>query len=193
MASAKPNVIFVLGGPGSGKGTQCDNITKNFNFQHFSAGDLLRAERDSGSETAELINSYIVEGKIVPVEITCGLLRKAMEKAGWDEKEYLIDGFPRNENNYEGWVNAMGEITVTRAILFLDLDKETMKQRILKRGETSGRNDDNETAVEKRFNTYVNETLPVIEMYEKKGLVKKVDALGTPEEVFDRVKKTLEL
>jgi len=67
---------------------------------HLSAGDLLRAERDSGSEHGELINNIIKDGKIVPVAITCGLIKQAMEKAGWERKSFLVDGFPRNEENY---------------------------------------------------------------------------------------------
>merc|ERR1712217_484321 len=76
----KPNVVFVLGGPGAGKGTQCSNLVKDFGVVHLSAGDLLRAERNSGSADAELINNYIKEGKIVPVEITVGLIKRAMRK-----------------------------------------------------------------------------------------------------------------
>jgi UMP-CMP kinase len=81
----KPSVIFVLGGPGSGKGTQCSKMVTDYSFVHLSAGDLLRAERDrEGSELGELINSYIVEGKIVPVAITCKLIENAMKDNGWE-------------------------------------------------------------------------------------------------------------
>ena len=73
---------------------------QEYGFVHLSAGDLLRAERDSGSENGELINNLIKEGKIVPVAITCGLIKNAMEKEGWEKKKYLVDGFPRNEDNY---------------------------------------------------------------------------------------------
>jgi len=93
----------VLGGPGSGKGTQCAKLVADHGFVHLSAGDLLREERDSGSDKANLINSYISEGKIVPVEITCELIKQAMKKAGWADKKYLIDGFPRSEDNLLGW------------------------------------------------------------------------------------------
>ena len=98
----KPRVIFVLGGAGSGKGTQCAKLVENHGFVHLSAGDLLRAERDSGSENADLINKYIAAGEIVPVEITCGLIKTAMEKHGWEKARFLIDGFPRNKNNRDG-------------------------------------------------------------------------------------------
>ena len=112
--------FFVLGGPGSGKGTVCSKLVKEHNFVHLSAGDLLREERDSGSPEAELINSIILEGKIVPVEITVNLIKKAMQKAGWFDKKFLIDGFPRNNDNYEGWISVMGEDTDMKFVLFLD-------------------------------------------------------------------------
>jgi UMP-CMP kinase len=86
----KPTVVFVLGGPGAGKGTQCTRIVEEFGFNHISAGDCLREERASGSADAELINNYIKEGKIVPVEITIKLILKAMEASG--KKKFLIDG-----------------------------------------------------------------------------------------------------
>ena len=100
----KPQVIFVLGGPGSGKGTQCGKLVAEFGVIHLSAGDLLRAERNSGSAVADEINTHIKNGTIVPVEITVGLIKKAMQ-AEMKKGNYLfvIDGFPRNEDNYSGW------------------------------------------------------------------------------------------
>ncbi len=98
-------------------------MVETYGFAHLSAGDLLREERDSGSDTAQLINQYIVEGKIVPVEITCQLLKRGMEKQGWNAKRFLIDGFPRNEDNYQGWQRAMGEIVDVPFILFMDADE----------------------------------------------------------------------
>ena len=92
-----PIVIFILGGPGSGKGTQCELIQTNFKFHHLSAGDLLRAERNKpGSENGALIQKYIDEGKIVPSQITIALLEQAMKEKGWENGKFLIDGFPRN-------------------------------------------------------------------------------------------------
>lgn len=126
MQGMKPLVVFVLGGPGAGKGTQCANIvkvgilsvpsiytpshiyhTQEFGFVHLSAGELLRQERDSGSKDGALIESYIKNGQIVPVEITIALLRKAMEKS--EKDKFLVDGFPRNEDNMIGWDREMTE------------------------------------------------------------------------------------
>jgi UMP-CMP kinase len=94
-------VVFVLGGPGSGKGTNCSKLVSQYGWVHLSAGDLLREERQSGSELAEMINTYIAEGKIVPAEVTVKLLRAAMEKS--ISKKFLVDGFPRDMANLACW------------------------------------------------------------------------------------------
>lgn len=116
---------------------------------HLSAGDLLRAERDSGSETGEMIQRYISEGNIVPVEVTVGLLKAAMEKSG--ATRFLVDGFPRNEDNLMGWQKIMDPLADVEFVLFYDTDDETRLGRLLKRAETSGRTDDKKDVIMKRF------------------------------------------
>ncbi|VAH40557.1 unnamed protein product [Triticum turgidum subsp. durum] len=93
----RPFIAFVLGGPGSGKGTQCSRIASDFGFSHVSAGDLLRNEISSGTDHGEWILEIIREGRIVPSEITVELVRKAIESSS--AKRVLIDGFPRCEEN----------------------------------------------------------------------------------------------
>ncbi|RZB40280.1 ADK, AAA 17 and/or Zeta toxin domain containing protein [Asbolus verrucosus] len=185
-----PKVIFVLGAPGAGKGTQCQKIVENFGYMHLSAGDLLREERAKpGSQYGELIESYIQEGKIVPVEITCSLLENAMKKSNRDK--FLIDGFPRNQNNLDGWNKAVAKNVKLLFVLFFDCPKEVAcVERCLDRGAAgSGRSDDNMQSLEKRFNTYITETQPIIKYYEERGLVRNVDANKAPDDVFDDVKK----
>ena len=191
----KPRVIFVLGGPGSGKGTQCTKLVENHGFVHLSAGDLLRAERDSGSADADLINGYIKAGKIVPVKITCNLIKIAMEKNGWEEKRFLIDGFPRNEDNLNGWNEVVGDKANLQKILLFECDEETLTSRILERGKTSGRNDDNLESLLKRFNTFKDETMPVIEMFEKdkKDLVARIDSTKSIKDVHKAIRKILKI
>jgi hypothetical protein len=110
VAGGAPSVIFVLGGPGSGKGTNCARIVDAFGYVHLSAGDLLRAERKSGSDLGEMIEKHIREGSIVPAEVTVRLLRQAMEQSG--ESKFLIDGFPRNAENLEIWERDMTHCVV---------------------------------------------------------------------------------
>ena len=99
----KPVVFFVLGGPGSGKGTQCAKLSEKHGFVHLSSGDLLREERDSGSAQGQEINKYMVEGKLVPGDLVINLFKQAMQKRGWATKKFLIDGFPRGQENIDGW------------------------------------------------------------------------------------------
>lgn len=89
----KTAVIYVLGGPGAGKGTQCANLVRDYGFTHLSAGDLLRAEQNrEGSEFGQMISDYIREGKIVPMEVTVQLLENAIQGVNGGNGRFLIDG-----------------------------------------------------------------------------------------------------
>ncbi len=171
----------MLGGPGAGKGTQCAMIVETFGYCHLSAGDLLRAEKDSGTPEGEMIKDFIKEGKIVPVEVTVRLLKKAMEQSG--RGKFLIDGFPRNANNVDGWKSVMGDSVDLQFVLFLECPEEEMEKRLLERGKTSGRSDDNIESIKKRFKTYIEETTPVIQAYDAVGKVRKINACRSIEEV----------
>ncbi|KAF5391760.1 hypothetical protein D9757_001627 [Collybiopsis confluens] len=181
---SKVTVIFVLGGPGAGKGTQCARLVQDFGFCHLSAGDLLRAEQHrEGSEYGQLIQTCIKEGTIVPMEVTVKLLENAMSAAlsetrsgeGWigGKGRFLIDGFPRKMDQAEKFEHDVGEAS---AVLFFSTTQEVMLERLLERGKTSGREDDNEESIKKRFNTYKEQTMPVIEHYERLGKVIQIDS-----------------
>ncbi|XP_020553794.1 UMP-CMP kinase 3 isoform X1 [Sesamum indicum] len=179
----KVKVVFVLGGPGSGKGTQCANIVKHFGYSHLSAGDLLRAERDSGSENGTMIKNMIKKGEIVPSEVTIKLLQRAMEEDGNDK--FLIDGFPRNEENRAAFESVTG--IEPEFVLFFDCPEEEMEKRVLNRNQN--RDDDNIETIRKRFEVYMGSTLPIIEYYNSKGKVHKIDASKTIDQVFEAVKE----
>ncbi|XP_010917203.2 UMP-CMP kinase 3 [Elaeis guineensis] len=182
LGDKKVTVVFVLGGPGSGKGTQCANIVEHFGFTHLSAGDLLRAEIKSGSENGTMIQNMIKEGKIVPSEVTIKLLQRAMLES--ENNKFLIDGFPRNEENRA----AFEEVTkiVPEFVLFFDCSEEEMEKRLLNRNQ--GREDDNIDTIRKRFKVFGESSLPVVEHYNSKGKVKKIDAGKPINEVFEDVK-----
>ncbi|KAJ6953035.1 hypothetical protein NC652_004885 [Populus alba x Populus x berolinensis] len=158
------------------------NVVEHFGYTHLSAGDLLRAEIKSGSENGTMIQNMIKEGKIVPSEVTIKLLQKAMQESGNDK--FLIDGFPRNEENRAAF-EAVTKIEPA-FVLFFDCPEEEMERRILSRNQ--GREDDNIETIRKRFNVFLESSLPVVEYYESKGKVRKVDAAKSVEEVFEAVK-----
>ena len=126
----------------------------------------------------------MVEGKLVPGEISVILMKKAMEKAGWAAKRYLIDGFPRGQETIDGWNKIMGDSVNVPFALFFDANEDTMIERILERAKTSGRSDDNLESLKKRFATYNQESVPIVEFFEKKGQLKRVSALQTVDEVY---------
>lgn len=198
-------VVFLLGGPGSGKGTQSANLVRDYAFTHLSAGDLLRAEQNRpGSRVGELIREYIREGTIVPMEITVGLLANAMEEAKTKNtagpgsgdgvgvgagKRFLIDGFPRKLDQADFFEDT---VCVSQFTLFLNCPEEVMEERLLKRGETSGRDDDNAESIRKRFRTFVETSMPVVEKFEKADKVVSIEATGGVDEVYQWIREGLE-
>ncbi|XP_047054805.1 UMP-CMP kinase 1-like isoform X2 [Lolium rigidum] len=178
----KLKIVFVIGGPGSGKGTQCSKIVNQFGFTHLSAGDLLRQEAKSNTEQGTMIKNLMHEGKLVSSEIIVRLLLKAILASGNDK--FLIDGFPRNEVNrqaYEKIVNIDPEF-----VLLIDCSREEMERRILHRNQ--GRDDDNVETIRRRFEVFQESTLPVIQHYEKMGKLRRVDGNRQPDMVFEDVK-----
>lgn len=180
-------VVFVLGGPGCGKGTQCAKLVEDFGFVHLSAGDLLREEQKRpGSEVGELIQNIMKEGKIVPMEITIGLLEKAMIEH--DSNRFIIDGFPRQLDQAFAFEKEVVESSLT---IYFECSEEVMLKRLLKRGETSGRVDDNAESIKKRFKTFIETSYPVIEHYMKLGKVKTIPCEDGVDEVYARVKPVI--
>ncbi|CAO3650968.1 unnamed protein product [Mucor fragilis] len=185
-------VVFVLGGPGAGKGTQCENIKRDYDFVHLSAGDLLREEQKrEGSKYGELIQSYIRDGLIVPMEVTIALLENAMkESIEKDNKtRFLIDGFPRKMDQADKFEETVVE---SKFVLYFTCSEETLLERLLKRGETSGRVDDNIESIKKRFRVFKETSFPVIEAFEKKNKVRQINSEQTVEEVYNDVKKVFD-
>ncbi|KAM3720150.1 UMP-CMP kinase [Dirofilaria immitis] len=213
-----PKVVFILGPPGCGKGTQCMKLEKNFGLKHLSAGELLRAERKrEDSKFGQLIESHIRNGTIVPVEITCKLLENSFKNSFrrsrfgckiYHEnhmanlipkqrmnamndsplaKVFLIDGFPRNQNNVEGWERIMISKAKVLFVLCLDCPDDICVKRCLSRNE--GRSDDNEESLRKRIKTYHTQTIPIIEHYKVQNLVRQVSAMAPEEEVYKEVEK----
>ncbi|VDK85357.1 unnamed protein product [Onchocerca ochengi] len=209
-------VVFVLGPPGCGKGTQCMKLEKNLGIKHLSAGELLRAERKrESSQYGQIIESHIRNGTIVPVEITCKLLEnvalkipfrgyrfglhckichenhvidrvskqriKAMNDSP-SAKAFLIDGFPRNQDNVDGWERMMLSKAKVLFVLYLHCPDDICVERCLSRNE--GRSDDNEESLRKRIKTYHTQTIPIIEYYKTQNLVRQVSAMTSAEEVF---------
>lgn len=187
----KPSVLFVLGAPGSGKGTQCSNIVEKFKFEHLSAGDLLRMEKNTpGSPFGSLIEEHIKNGTIVPAQITCSLLERAMRMSR--ENYFLIDGFPRNKENIDEWEKEMSGKVNLLGVLFFECQDDVCVKRCLARGAAgSGRSDDNEDSLRKRFQTYQSDTMPIVKYFISQKLAYILNSNRNPNEIFADVEVIL--
>ncbi|MFT4705179.1 MAG: UMP-CMP kinase [Bradymonadia bacterium] len=190
----KLNVVFVLGGPGSGKGTMCSLAEAQLGWTHLSMGDLLRAEREAGGETAATIEKYITAGELVPNEITVTVLKEAMESAARlrGQTNFLLDGFPRSLDNMDGWYEVFGREAELPEMLYFECPYDVLEKRIQGRAKYSGRSDDNAESMKLRFDTFKALTLPTLELFRSKDKVVEVDASQRKEQVYALVAKSLE-
>ena len=169
-----PKVIFVCGGPASGKGTQCSRLVEEFGYKHLSLGDLMRAEAEKPTKEGERLKKTMADGGLVPTEQTVAILVSGMVSN--PSPAYLIDGFPRSTDQALFFEQNVLEC---QRILFFDVTEETMYERCMKRAETSGRADDNPETMKKRVTNYLETSAPVIDYYDKFGKVVAIDSNGT--------------
>ena len=182
-SESSPRIIFVTGGPGTGKGTQCPLLAEEFGYSHISIGDLMRAELKSQSVQGKLIQEIVQSGNLVPKELTVELLMKALRNT--KAHTVLVDGFPRSVDQAVYLEQTGMKVDF---LLHFDTDREDiLLNRLIERGKTSGRADDNEETITNRFMVYKAESMPVLNLYEPFGIVRKVDCLATIPEVFQRV------
>eukprot|EP01012_Entosiphon_sulcatum_P022370 TRINITY_DN272_c0_g1_i2.p2 TRINITY_DN272_c0_g1~~TRINITY_DN272_c0_g1_i2.p2 ORF type:complete len:238 (-),score=64.53 TRINITY_DN272_c0_g1_i2:344-1057(-) len=179
-----PKIVFVLGGPGSGKGTQCAKLKEAYGCGHISAGDLLRDEVKSGSPQGKMLDAMMKEGKIVPGHITISLVRKAIAKLPAAAKWALVDGFPRAMDQALEFESGVAKCDF---VLSFDVPDDLLIQRLTKRGETSGRADDNIETIKKRLVTFHTQSEPVLEYFRAQGKLRAISALGSVDEVWRQV------
>ncbi|KAL3904120.1 MAG: hypothetical protein SGILL_010191, partial [Bacillariaceae sp.] len=176
----------------------------NYPCVHLSAGELLRQEaaKKDTSEHAALIEECLVKGQIVPVEISLALLRNAMKEADGKSLVFLIDGFPRNFDNLEGWTRMMvsddngGDDAAVWGVLAYECPLPILEERVMQRSKDSGRSDDNLESLRRRFKTFQAETVPVVDTLRLIGdntLLKVVDIAGDQslEKVWEETQKTM--
>lgn len=178
--------LILFGPPGSGKGTQAAKLVKKYNLLHISTGDLFRYEMGNNTALGLKAKEYIAKGELVPDSVTIGMLKNKVE-ANPDVPGYIFDGYPRNIAQSE----ALDEILKTKGeevsiLLSLDVDDEEIIKRILNRGKSSGRHDDNdESIIRNRIEVYKSETTPVFDFYAKSGKSKYIKGIGSIEEIFN--------
>lgn len=187
--------IIICGAPGSGKGTQSALIKDKYNLLHLSTGDLLRAEIAAKSDLGRVAESYIANGQLVPDSMIIDILDKAISEreAAATYNGLILDGFPRTvaqAEALEGLLKKHGkELSV---LLDLAVDEAELVDRLIKRGQTSGRSDDNLETIKKRLDVYHEKTEPVNDYYKKQGKYVAIPGMGSIDEIFGRICEAIE-
>ena len=175
--------IVIFGAPGSGKGTQSDLLVKKYGFNHISTGDVLRAEIKNGTDLGNNAKGFIDNGQLIPDSLMIDILASVYDSLCPCEG-VIFDGFPRTIPQAEALKEMLAKRgTEVSGMLELDVPNEMLIERLVNRGKTSGRADDNEETIRKRLDVYNNQTAPLIEWYEKEGKRHAVKGYGELEEI----------
>ena len=186
--------LILFGPPGSGKGTQSENLIKKYNLKHLSTGDLLRTEITNQTPLGMEAQYFMNMGQLAPDEVVIGMISSALDNNP-DVDGFLFDGFPRTNAQAEA-LDKLLELkrTTIDVMLALQVSEEELVKRLLKRGETSGRADDhNEDVIRRRIVVYNSETAAVAEHYKQVNKVVMVNGIGTVEEIFDALCKEIDI
>jgi adenylate kinase len=185
--------IVLFGKPGAGKGTQAEFLKEKYNLTHLSTGDIFRYNIKNETDLGKLAKSYMDKGDLVPDEVTTNMLIDAV-KNNLDKAGFLFDGYPRTLSQAEAldaFLPTIGaKVTATIA---LEADDEILVKRLLERGKTSGRPDDqDEEKIRNRYEEYNQKTAPLIGYYKNKGNFHAVNGIGTIAEITDRLNNVIE-
>jgi adenylate kinase len=185
-----PEVLLLVGPPGAGKGTQAEKLARARRLKKLSTGDMLRDHVKRGTELGRRAKAIMEAGELVPDEVIVGMVRDDL--ADMAPVRVLLDGFPRTTAQAEALERLLSErdATITAAVL-LEVDTEELVARLVKRAAEQGRTDDNEATVRTRMNVYSAQTAPLISYYEATGKLRRVDGVGSVEEVFARISEVL--
>lgn len=210
--------IVLLGPPGAGKGTQAKRMIERYGIPQISTGDMLRAALKAGTPLGLEAKKYMDKGALVPDEVVVGLVKERIQQDDC-QKGYMLDGFPRNVSQ-AGTLDAMLKELGQKIdhVVCIDVPDQELIQRLTGRrtcrecgagyhvmfdppkkdgvcdkcgGELYQRDDDNEATVTSRLKVYADQTKPLIEYYEKQGKLRKIDGLGSIDEIFERIKAVL--
>lgn len=184
--------IVIFGAPGSGKGTQSENLIKKYNLAHISTGDVLRAEMKNGTELGKLAEGYISKGQLVPDDVVIGMLANVLDGKK-DAAGVIFDGFPRTIAQGQALDKMLEERgQAVSIVVSLEVDEPELIDRLIKRGQQSGRSDDNLETIKARLDVYTNQTSPLKNEYEASGKLASIKGEGTVEEIFGRISEAVD-
>lgn len=184
--------IVIFGAPGSGKGTQSENLISHYGLYHISTGEVLRDNIARGTELGKIADNYISEGKLIPDDLMVSILADILDNTPEAKGGVIFDGFPRTINQ----AGALKEMLAKRgakvdAVVGLEVEEDELIDRLIKRGKESGRSDDNLETIKKRLQVYHSQTQPLHDYYVNEGTYLPIKGVGTVESIFDSIKAAI--
>ena len=184
--------LIFLGPPGVGKGTQAKKVCEHYKIIHLSTGEILRKEISDKSEVGNQAKTYIDNGNLVPDNVILRIIENRL-KANDAQHGYLLDGFPRTINQAEGLQKIMLQLKhKINSVISLTANEEELILRLIKRGKDSGRSDESPEIIRHRQKVYWRQTAPLLEYYNEKKVLKKVDGLGNITDITKRILETID-
>lgn len=183
--------LLIVGPPGAGKGTQAVRVAEELSIPAISTGDIFRANVSGQTELGVLAKSYMDKGEYVPDSVTNDMVRSRLAEA--DARDgFLLDGYPRTLDQVEALDGMLAELgTPLDMVLLLVVEQEEVVGRLVARGAEQGRSDDTEETIRRRLEVYAEQTAPLIDVYEQRGLVRRVDGMASIDEVTAALREAL--
>lgn len=190
MAQAASEVLLLMGPPGAGKGTQAVKLSRARSLSKISTGDMLRDHVKRGTELGQKASAIMDAGQLVSDDLVIAMVRAELEQL--PAVRVLFDGFPRTPAQADALDNLLKEFSSgIHAVVLLEVDEDELVARILRRAKEEGRSDDTEEVIRERMKVYKNQTAPVVDYYDKRAKVRRIEGSGTIEEVFARISEVL--
>lgn len=183
--------LLIVGPQGSGKGTQGVRVAEAFGIPVVSTGDIFRENIKQGTELGQKVTAILDAGDLVPDELTSEIVRDRLSQDD-AASGFLLDGYPRNTaqvGHLDAFLEGRGESL--DAVILLDVPREESLDRLRLRAVEQGRSDDTDEAIAHRLDIYEHETAPIIEIYEPRGIVDRIDGVGSLDEITERISAAL--
>lgn len=184
--------LVIFGAPGSGKGTQSEKLIEEYGLFHISTGDVLRDHIARGTELGKIADSFISKGQLIPDELMIDILANVLDSNPATKNGVIFDGFPRTTPQAKALKKMLADRdSKVHAVVGLEVDDAELIDRLIKRGEQSGRSDDNLETITRRLEVYHNQTSPLREYYTAEGKYHAIAGSGSIDEIFQTIKTSI--
>ena len=184
--------LILLGAPGAGKGTQAEVISEKYNIPTISTGNIIRAALKNGTEMGLKAKAYIDSGRLVPDDVVIGIIKERLAQDDCNGG-FILDGFPRTIPQAAALDELLNKHNAALDIVVgLEVEEDELIARLINRGKTSGRSDDNMETIKKRLEVYNNQTNPLRNHYKEQGKYVSIHGMGSVEDIFGRIKEAID-